>query len=319
MNIVWLHALALLGLSYVLGVAASFVAKRAETISKRFGISDFIIGFFIIGVATSMPEITVAINSALQGIPELSLGNLLGASIVIFSLLLGVAAIFAGKLKISRFLKDDDFIWYCIVSSLPALAVVDGHLTRADGWWLIGAYLILGLKLYRRNHIYEKEMSIAAPHKHHHVGGQILAMVFGVAVLIVASNYLVNSAVELAGALQVPAIVIGLLALSLGTNLPELALVVTSGRGKSSNLVLGDLMSNVLLNVPTLGLLAVIRPFEINALTSIISSAIFLAIATGAFGVLMWSKRSLTGREGLALIAIYGVYAWLSVTIGSVA
>lgn len=317
MDIVWLHSLALFGLSYVLGVAASFVAKRAEIISKKFGVSDFVIGFFVIGVATSMPEITVAISAALKGIPELSLGNLLGASIVIFSLLIGLAAFFAGKLKINRFLKDDDFILYCLVSSLPALAVADGHLTRIDGWWLIGAYLILGYKLYRRSHVYDKHMPLDRAHKHHHMGSQLAAMVLGIVLLVVASTYLVNSAVALSAVLGIPAIVVGLLGLSLGTNLPEFAMVITSGKNKDSNLVLGDLMSNVLLNVPTLGLLAIIRPFEISQLQSIIASAVFLAIATGMFGFLMWSKRSLTRREGLILIAIYGVYAWISVGLGT--
>lgn len=317
MDIVWLHSLALFGLSYVLGVAASFIAKRAEIISKKFGISDFVIGFFVIGVATSMPEITVAISSAVRNVPELSLGNLLGASIVVFSLLTGLAAIFAGKLKVSRFLKDDDFILYCVVASLPTLAVVDGMLTRFDGWWLIGAYLILSYKLYRRSHVYNQHMEITKPKEHHHLGSQLVAMVLGIILLVVASIYLVNSAVSLAALMGVPAIVIGLLGLSLGTNLPEFALVIRSGKDKDSNLVLGDLMSNVLLNVPTLGLLAILRPFEISQMQSIIASAIFLAIATGMFGLLMWSKRSLTRREGLILIAIYGVYAWISVGLGT--
>jgi cation:H+ antiporter len=317
-DIVWLHSLAVFGLSYVLGVSASFLAKRAEIISKKFGISDFVIGFFIIGVATSMPEITVAATSAWKGIPELSLGNLMGASIVIFSLLIGLATFFAGKLKISHFLKDDDFILYCLVSVLPALAVIDGSLTRLDGAWLIGAYLILGIKLYRRSHVYNKHMEISKPKKHHHLASQFIAMIFGVAMVIVTSTYLVNSAVALASILGVPAIVIGLLGLSIGTNLPELALVLTSGKNKDANLVMGDLMSNVLLNVPTLGLLALIHPFQINQVESIIASAVFLAVSTGVFGFLMWSKRALTRKEGFLLIFIYIVYAWISVRLGSI-
>ncbi len=268
----------------------------------------------MVGVATSTPEITVAVNSALRGASGLSLGNLLGASIVIMSLLAGLAAILAGKLSINRFLKNDDFLLYLAISVLPAVAVLDGQLTRLDGIWLVAVYFLFAARMYQRRNIYEPHLSVPTP------GGQranllkdIIILAIALVAILTSAYYLVNSSLFVAHALSISPIIIGLLVLSIGTNLPELTLVLTQSYRQSQNLVLGDLLSNVLLNVPTLGLLALIRPFTVLAPTSVIISAAFLVIAVAVFGILMWSKNQLTRREGVWLFIIYATYATSSV------
>jgi len=302
--------LLLFALSYALGTAASFATKSAHKIAKLFHTNDFVIGFFIVGLATSTPEITVAINSGLRNVSGLSLGNLLGASIVIMSLLAGLAAILAGKLSINRFLKNDDFLLYLAISVLPAVAVMDGHLTRLDGIWLVGAYLLFAARMYQRRNIYEPHLSIPAPKgRYTHLGREVTILIIALAVILTSAYYLVGSSLFVASALNVPPLLIGLLVLSIGTNLPELTLVLTQSYKRSQNLVLGDLLSNVLLNVPTLGLLALIRPFTITAFNSTAISAAFLVVSVIVFGILMWSKNMLTRREGVILFVIYIAYA----------
>ena len=83
----------------------------------------------------------------------------IGASIVILSLLAGLAAILSGKLSINRFLRNDDFLMYLIISALPVVAIFDGQLTRLYGLWLIGAYLLFIGRMYQRRNIYEKHLS----------------------------------------------------------------------------------------------------------------------------------------------------------------
>ncbi|OGB73267.1 hypothetical protein A3K24_00090 [candidate division Kazan bacterium RIFCSPHIGHO2_01_FULL_44_14] len=304
------HILLLLGLSCALGLAAKFATKSAHRIAKYFHTNDFVIGFFVVGVATSTPEITVAIDSALQHAPGLSLGNLLGASIVILSLLAGLAAILSGKLSINRFLRNDDFLMYLIISALPVVAIFDGQLTRLDGLWLIGAYLLFIGRMYQRRNIYEKHLALPSPnHRNSHLVIEILKLLLSLVAILVLAHYLVNSSLVVASTLSVSPLLIGLLILSIGTNLPEVTLVLTQSRKQSHNLILGDLLGNVLLNVPTLGLLALISPFAIAAPVSTNISAIFLLVSVALFGILMWSKNMLTRREGILLFIVYAVYA----------
>jgi len=310
---VWMHFIILVALSYVMGVAAGLIAKNVRKLAEYWRTNDFIVAFLIVGLVTSTPEITVAINSALQGVPELSLGNLLGASIVLLSLMTGLAAILAGKLTINHILTNQTFFLYLGVIALPAIAISDGYLSRWDGVWLIAAYALFIAIVYRNKNLF------AVPTRHKISPPKINlwraagVLVAGLASIIIAAYYVVNSALFVAEALHVSPVLVGLLVLSLGTNLPEFALVVTQARNGGKNLVLGDMMSNVGLNVPTLGLLALMSPFVIPVAGGIAISASFLVLAVALFGIFMWSKKVLTRSEGILLLITYVTYAAYSV------
>ena len=307
------HLIGLLGLSYVLGTATGLVVRSVTKVAHGLRVNEFIASFFIVGLATSTPEITVSINSAMRGVPELSLGNLLGASIVILSLLVGLAAILSGKLSINRLLRNDDFFIYLALVMLPALVISDGHLTRWDGIILILAYAAYMVRLYRHRNIYKERMGAdaAADNKDRKIewGKEATNLVIGLSMILLASYYLVNSATMVAEMMNVSPMVIGLLVLAIGTNLPEFALVVTQSYREGRNIVLGDLLSNVLLNVPTLGLLALLAPFSIPAGSSVMLASGFLILAVILFGFFMWSKNVLNRVEGAVLFGVYTAYA----------
>ncbi len=315
------HLIGLLGLSYVLGTAAGLIVRSITKVAQGFRVNEFIVSFFIVGVATSTPEIMVSINSGLRGVPELSLGNLLGASIVILSLLIGLAAILSGKLSLNRLLRNDDFFVYLAIVMLPALVILDGQLTRFDGVLLIATYAMFMVRLYGHRNFYDKRMKegrgselpvIKVDWK---VEGVNLGI--GLAMILLASYYLVGSATTVAEMLGISPMIIGLLVLSIGTNLPEFALVITQSYRQGRNIVLGDLLSNVGLNVPTLGLLALISPFAIPAGSGVMVAAGFLVVAVILFGIFMWSKNVLNRVEGAVLFGIYAIYAFQSFAGGS--
>ena len=297
-----------------MGIAAGSIAYNVRKLAEFWRTSDFIIAFLIVGFVTSAPEITVAINSALKGVPDLSLGNLLGASIVLLSLMTGLAAILAGKLTVQKLLTNQDFFLYLAVVALPAIAISDGYLSRLDGLWLIGAYaLFIGL-LYKHKVAYQGH---APTPKKTLTRSELLKaigiLILGLIVIIMAAHYVVESALFVASALHVPPVLVGLLILSIGTNLPEFALVVTQAKNGGKNLVLGDMMSNVALNVPTLGLLALVSPFAVTVSGGIAISATFLVISIALFGIFMYSNKALTKVEGALLLATYTAYAAYSV------
>ena len=298
----------------MLGTAAGLIVKSVSKIARGFRVNEFIVSFFIVGVATSTPEITVSINSALRGIPELSLGNLIGASIVILSLLMGLAAVLSGRLSVNRLLSNEDFFIYLAIVMLPALVVLDGQLTRWDGVLLIGAWIVFMLRLYEHRRVYHERIqqargSAATEKPTIHWRHEGIRLGLGLLMILTASYYLVGSATIVAGMLGVSPLIVGLLVLSIGTNLPEFALVITQSYRRGKNIVLGDLLSNVALNVPTLGMLALISPFTIAAGSGVTIAAGFLVLTVILFGLFMWSKNFLNRVEGAVLFAIYAAYA----------
>ena len=300
-----LHLVVMAALSVVMGRAANYIANSVRVVAKGFGVSDFFISFGLLGLATSMPEISVAIFSAARGTPGLSLGNLLGANIVVLSLLCGMAAVLAKRLNPSDMQRHHTLPLFLAIVLLPILAVADGKLTRIDGVMLTLAHLLFLAHEYRG-----RQWKLAdwwnggaknGVTKHALIGGA------AVLVLLAASYFLVNSALAVASALGAAPIIIGLLMFSVGTNLPELALVLTQSRSHR-DVVAGDLFGNVLLNTPTLGLLAIISPFEIEQKTAALVSCAFLAVIVACFGTFMRTKRRLDRWEGYVLLGFYVVY-----------
>jgi cation:H+ antiporter len=304
-----LHLLLMAVLSLVMGQAAHHVVSAVKLAGKRFGISKFLVAFVFLGMATSLPEISVAVLSALRGTPGLSLGNLIGANIVILSLLSGLAAVIGGKLHPGEMYRKRTLPLFLFIVLLPAFVALDGRLTRADGVLLVVAHFLFILHLYWSREAGTPRVETATtkgPFRRH-----LVRAIIAVAVLLAASYFLVNSALIVARSLGATPLLVGLLLFSVGTNLPEFALVLTQAGGRQKDVVLGDLFGSLLLNTPTLGLLALISPFTVSDQVAVQASAVFLMGLAGIFGVFLWTGRALERREGYFLLASYVAYlAW---------
>lgn len=299
----YVHAIVIVVLSFVLGSAARVISTHIGRIGRSCGIGSFTLSFVFLGIATSMPEISVAVFSSLRGTPGLSLGNLLGANVVLLSLLTGLAAVIAGKLDAPAFRHDGILPLFLAVIGLPAVAVLDGRVTRAEGVIMILAHVLFLAYFARFNRGTDRSSSAAC-----RPGADVAKALAALAVLLVASYFLVNSALALAQALGLAPIIIGLLMLSVGTNLPELTFVTTQAKERGAAIVLGDLFGSALTNTPTLGLLALLSPFTIDRPAKALAAAILLFVLLALFGTFMHTGRRLSRREGYALIAFYGLF-----------
>lgn len=286
--------------------AANHVARAVDGIARGVSLSGFLVSFGVLGLVTSMPEISVAVFSAARGTPELSLGDLIGANIVILSLLVGLSAVIAGKVRHNAFYKNHTLALFLADVTLPAAVLVDGKLTRLDGVILTLAHVGFMAHMYR---VQKKDGRAFATHgmSSRSLKRNIMAGAFAAVILLVASYFLVSSAVTVAKELGVSALVIGLLLFSIGTNVPETTFVLTESK-KHNDVVLGDLFGSTLVNTPTLGLLALISPFSVTQYATVMISCAFLAVLVLLFGVFMWTKRSLNRTEGWCLIAFYFMF-----------
>ncbi len=305
------HLLLIAALSLVVSRAASYIARSVSGIARGVSLSGFLVSFGVLGFATSMPEISVAVFSAARGMPELSLGDLIGANIVILSLLVGLSAVISGKVRHNSLYRNGTLVLFLLDVLLPAAVLVDGRLTRADGMVLIAAHVGFMAHMYR---VQKKDGRAFATHAN---SGKSLRRnaiigIVAMSVLLVASYFLVSSAVLVAKELGISALIIGLMLFSVGTNVPETTFVLTESR-RHNDVVLGDLFGSTLMNTPTLGLLALISPFTVPQYAAVMASCAFLTALVALFGMFMWTRRSLDRVEGWFLIAFYvafiGYYA----------
>ena len=85
-------ALLLVGFAFVIG-GADFAIDSASNIARQFGISEWVIGLFLVAFGTSLPELMISVKSALKNNADLAIGNIIGSNVANFTMVLGLASI----------------------------------------------------------------------------------------------------------------------------------------------------------------------------------------------------------------------------------
>ena len=132
--------LAIGALFFILGKAADIVVVNVRKLGERFGVRLFFLGI-ILGLLTSLPELSIAINAAAYDATPLSYGNLLGGIIVLFGLIMGGSIVV--NRKISTDGKTESIAPIALFLCLPLLMSLDGSIGFLEGVILIVAYFIL--------------------------------------------------------------------------------------------------------------------------------------------------------------------------------
>lgn len=145
-------ALFFLGAAMVI-VGSRLLSDNGVVLARRLGVPPMIIGLTLVAMGTSLPELVTAISAARKGVPELSLGNVVGANIMNITLVTGTATVLSGKpLAMSRAVRFYNFPAMLAVFVLLLVVARTGHrLTRREGWCLVAFYALylVGLILLR--------------------------------------------------------------------------------------------------------------------------------------------------------------------------
>ena len=296
----------LLGAGLVLAAAAGVVISSTVSLAKRYGLTSFTVGFLLLGLATSTTELFVAIGAVVDGVPQLSAGNLLGGSILLLSFLMGISSVIAGSIKLDHGLSLREIILSSAVVAAPAFVLWDGTATRIDGAFLLGMYLLHGFLLMKDEE--RLHALVARKRKTRGVAYDLVMLVAGLAALAVAARAIVGSAGTLTASLHIPTFVFGLLLLSLGTNLPELALAVQASLQRKRGVAFADFLGSSAANTLILGLLAIATPFTIVPREKLYFSLMLLVGVSLYFVWALSSGRTITRKEGIGLLFFYALF-----------
>ena len=291
--------------SIVLMVSATSIIISLNKIALFLRISRFIASFIIMAFATAIPELFIGISSAVSKTPSLSLGNVLGSSMLHFTLLSGIFILMGGGIKIkdNKIGKDIYFVIGSIVLVI-ILALINNSLSRADGIILVSFFLLSYYRIFKKSSKYRAKLENKKIKKIK-IAEYFLIFFVSLIILFVSSKYIVDFASLIAVDLNLPKILIGLLLLSLATNLPELAFGFKAIKLGFKEMALGDLTGGVLTNIGmVLGIVAIIYPIQIEAISFIVISS-FLLISAIIFTMFLKSEKELKVIEGIGLILIY--------------
>ncbi len=246
MAIAWL--LVVVGIVGLVWSADRFVAGSAA-LAKNFGVSKMVIGLTVVSFGTSSPEILVSLNAALEGSPEMAIGNALGSNIANVGLVLAITALIAA-IPIQRHLLTQEIPALLLITAVAGVFLYDGQLQRWEGWFLLLftiplIYVMLRVKRQHPDEIIEEEIPDLG------TGIAILWFIIGLAILAISARALVTGAETIALNLGISKLVVGLTVVAIGTSLPELAASVMSAIKGHHDIALGNVVGSNIFNILT--------------------------------------------------------------------
>ncbi len=300
-------------LSHILIFALSFVGiwvgagvtiAAVERLSKNIKISSFAVSFLILGAFTSISEFSVGVNSVIDNDPEIFVGNLIGASIVIFLLIIPLLAIVSKQVKINSQLQGSNLILSLLVIAAPVMLSLDGKVDRLDALISLLLFGLLVLMIETKKGLFERATTFMNFTKVENEK-ELLRIVMGVVVIFVSSHFVVEETLAISQLIGLSPFLISLLFISIGTNLPELSFVFRSVLIRDSQVAFGDYVGSASFNTFLFGILTLWYGKSITLTNSYLVSLGFLIVGLTMFYLFAKSRNTVSRLEGVILLTIY--------------
>lgn len=305
----------LIGFILLVWSADKFVDGAAAT-ARHAGMPSLLIGMIIVGFGTSAPEMVVSAMAALDGNPNLALGNALGSNIVNIGLVLGATALVAPIMVHSNIIRKEMPILLLITLAFGAI-LLDSNISYLESLLLLGGFFaLIGWSVFSalktRKDTLKDDMEKELQAHEMTLSRAIVWLVVGLVLLILSSRILVWGAVNIANSLGISDLIIGLTIVAIGTSLPELAASVMAAKKGEHDIAIGNVVGSNMFNIlAVVGIAGVITPIsnlDAQVLTRDWTTMIGLTIAlfVMAYG---FSKQGKIGRvKGIFLLTSYIAY-----------
>ncbi len=251
----------------LLVVGGEFLVRSSVALSFRLKLSKMVIGLTVVSFATSAPELLVSVQAALDGLSDISLGNVIGSNIANIGLVLGITAII-GPLAIDKdFYKFNWPVMVLLSFALFFLLDNDGTLSQIEGLILFGSLLVYLFLLIRRSRKFSDQMQDEVDDSLQKTSNFkiFIWLLIGGCALYFGSELLVKGAEAIALQMGVSEGVIAVTLIAVGTSVPELAASVIAALKQEKAISLGNLIGSNIFNIASvLGITALIQPISIK-------------------------------------------------------
>jgi cation:H+ antiporter len=299
----------------IIGLAGLFfggnwLVRGASNIALSFGISTLFIALTFVAIGTSMPEMLVSLQAALQGNSNLSIGNVIGSNIANIGLILGATGLIA-PIKVQAVMIRREIPIMILFTIFTVIVTLDGVISRVDGLLLLFSFVGFNTMFY---FLAKQEQDTAArlladldePPEIKKLSRttEVGYLIGGIALLVVGSGFMVEGAVNIARSAGVSDLVIAVTMVAFGTSLPELAASLSAAFQKESDLAIGNIVgSNIANLLLILGLTAFIQPINVN--TSEVQFEFLIMIAFSVLLIPFVRHQQLGRRESALFLGSY--------------
>ena len=302
------YLLLILGLA-VLIFGGDLLVKGASGIALKLNMDPMVVGLTVVSLGTSAPELIVSIKSALNGNPDIAMGNVVGSNIANLGLVLAITAIMF-PIAVNRKVLRIDWPVMVFFAALAFIFGLDNLITRFEGGVLLVTLVVYIYKLLQRgkSHLDNGDIEIDTDTEKESMMKLILLLLGGMVALYLGSEWFLGGAMDIGRSFNLSESVIGVTIVAFGTSTPELAASAIAAYRKETDIALGNLLGSNIFNIgAVLGTTSIISPLVIDAKIMNIDILWMLGIA-GILFPLMVFKKKISLLSGIILFSLYCIF-----------
>jgi len=299
---------------FLLVIGGEFIVRASVALSLRFNISKFVIGMTVVSFATSLPELIVSINAALNNSPSIAINNVVGSNIANIGLVLALIALLS-NISVNEKSFRRDWSWMFFLSIMLWLFIItNNELNGFEGFLLIALLVIFVYKVLKNSDSIEllndvdDKLKLASNFK-------ILIWLFiSSLTLFYGAEFLVDGAVKFANQINISEAVISVSIVAIGTSIPELAASLVAIAKNEKSISVGNLIGSNIFNIGSvLGITAIIKDIPI-ADEIIQRDILWMMVFTVLIMVLSVfpEKNKISKYKGLIMLIGYFVFIFLA-------
>ena len=298
----------------LLVVGGEFIVRSSVALSLKFNISKFVIGMTVVSFATSLPELIVSVNAALNNSPSIAVNNVIGSNIANIGLVLGLVSIL-GKITVDNYFYKRDWPWMFFFSLLMWFFISqDSVLQKYEGLILLLILIFFSLTIVRKSNYLGFEGSIDDELLKASNFKIFVWLIISSLTLYFGSEFLVYGAINLAKQISISEAVISVTIVAIGTSVPELAASLVAIAKKEESISVGSLIGSNIYNIGSvLGITAMIK--EIPVAEEIIQRDIIWMLIFALTVIILAiipRKNYLTSFKGLIMFSMYLYFIYIA-------
>lgn len=316
MDYIWL----ILGLG-VLVFGGEYLVKGAVGFSSAMKISPLVVGMTVVAFGTSAPELLVSVTSAVQGNPEIAVGNVVGSNIANIALVLGVTVLIFPVIA-DRNTKRIDLPMMVFTTFLFFLFGRDLEFDLFEGVLMVSiivAFTYLLIRNARRKNVVGEDDDFTEEMKNPSYWRSLFFLLLGFVGLYFGAEWFIKGAVGVADELLADMepgqrkSIIGVTVVAFGTSAPELVASCVAAYRKQTDISIGNLIGSNIFNIlVVIGITSIVTPIPVKR--SVMTYDMIWVIGIALMLVLMIAIGSKIGRiKGAILLSTYVTYITLIV------
>ncbi|MEK7542070.1 MAG: hypothetical protein AAB524_00020 [Patescibacteria group bacterium] len=293
-------------------------------IARYLGWKEFVVTFFVMAVVASFPNLFVGIIAAFSGIPELSFGDIVGNSVVDFTLVAAIAVFVARELKAEGSLIQKSLLFTIFIAILPLLLILDKELGRGDALVLLLIFVLYSVWLFSNreeytsvfNHADSSRQGVQPVARFRRFVQSIFKTLAAIMLLLGAAQGMVYAIQFFVAEFEIPVVTVGILVLGLGSALPEIYFTIAAAKKRNSGVILGDLMGSVIVMATlVLGIVALIHPISIENFSPFALARFFLVGSAFFFLIFLRTEHKITRKEAAFLLFFYIAFVFAEIIV----